>query len=105
MKGPLLYDFGDMVRSYTNLKEEDEISPGRYFSHENFDALRRGFLFHLEEKIHPIEKDNLALAGITVIYIQAVRFLTDYLNGDVYYKIQYLEQNLHRSLNQLFLME
>lgn len=105
MPGTILYDFGDMVRSYTNLKEEDDPESGNNFSLENYRALERGFLFHLEEKLTPLEIKYLYLGAKIVIYIQALRFLTDYLNGDIYYATQRPEQNLDRTKNQINLLQ
>lgn len=105
MKGPVLYDFGDMVRSYTNLKNEDDDSDGATFSLKNYNALKNGFLSYLKSELTPIEIENLDLAAKIVIYIQAVRFLTDYLNGDLYYQISYSEQNLNRTKNQINLLK
>lgn len=106
MSGPILYDFGDMVRSYTNLKAEDDPNEsGNNFSGENYEALKKGFLTHLRDKLEPVELDNLDLAGQAVIYVQAIRFLTDYLNNDVYYAVKHPEQNLDRTKNQLNLLK
>lgn len=46
------------------------------------------------------EKENLFFGGLAITFMQAVRFLTDYLNGDIYYKISYEDQNLTRAKNQ-----
>lgn len=105
MHGPILYDFGDMVRSYTNTKAEDDPEPGNNFSKKNYDALKKGFLHNLKNELTKTEIENLDLAAKVVIYIQAIRFLTDYLNGDTYYAIQYPEQNLNRTKNQLNLLQ
>src|SRR5690625_857699 len=105
MKGSILYDFGDMVRSYTNLKSEDDFSNTNNFSLENFKALKKGFLFYLEEELTTTEKENLDLAGKIVVYIQAIRFLTDYLNGDLYFNIKRPHHNLERTQSQLNLLE
>lgn len=105
MPGTILYDFADMVRSYSNLKEEDDPSVGKNFSQENYLALEKGFLKHLNECLEPIEKNNLKLAAKSIIYIQALRFLTDFLNQDVYYKINYPIQNLNRAKNQINLLK
>lgn len=104
MNGSLLYDFGDMVRSYTHLKEEDDPEIGNNFSSENFKALKKGFLFHLKSDLSKVEINAMDLAAQVVIYIQAVRFLTDYLNEDVYYTIHYPEQNLNRTKSQIQLL-
>jgi thiamine kinase-like enzyme len=105
MPGTILYDFGDMVRSYTNLKKEDEISKGKYFSSENYNALKEGFLFHLKQQLNAIEIENLPLAAQSIIFIQAIRFLTDFLNNDQYYHTSYNNQNLHRTQNQIQLLK
>lgn len=105
MRGSVLYDFGDMVRSYTNLKEEDDPESGNNFSLENYRALDNGFLFHLKDKLTSLELKNLDLGAKIVIYIQAMRFLTDYLNGDVYYATRRPEQNLDRTKNQINLLK
>lgn len=105
MRGPILYDFGDMARSYTNLKNEDDPSGGEIFSQKNYDALKSGFLFYLKDQLTKTEIENLDTAAKTVIYVQAVRFLTDYLNGDIYYHIDFSEQNLNRTKNQINLLK
>ncbi|HLS29531.1 MAG TPA: aminoglycoside phosphotransferase family protein [Flavobacteriaceae bacterium] len=105
MPGPLLYDFGDMVRSYTNLREEDDPTVGQNFSKNYFCALKNGFLQNFSEQLSDAEKQHLTLAGQTVIYIQAMRFLTDYLNEDLYYNTNRPNQNLDRTRNQLNLLE
>lgn len=105
MKGNILYDFGDMVRSYTNLKAEDNPEIGNNFSEENYHALKEGFLFYLKKSLTSKELENLDLAGKVVILVQAIRFLTDYLSGDQYYTIHYPEQNLCRTKNQLNLLK
>lgn len=105
MNGTILYDFGDMVRSYTNLREEDDPEIGGNFSLENYKALKKGFLFHLEDTLTPQEINHLDLAGKAVIYVQALRFLSDYLQGDKYYAVRYPNQNLNRTKNQLNLLK
>lgn len=104
LRGSILYDFGDMVRSYTNLKEEDCAEAGNNFSLENYMALEKGFLYHLKEVLTQKEIQNLELAAKTVIYVQAMRFLTDYLNGDIYYSVQRPEHNLDRTNSQINLL-
>ncbi|WP_300675596.1 aminoglycoside phosphotransferase family protein [Soonwooa sp.] len=104
MNGTLLYDFGDMIRSYTNLSNEDDGKTKNNFSPEIFDAVKKAFLKHLENKLTKTELDNLDDAAKVVIYIQAVRFLTDFLNGNIYYSVQYPEHNLDRTRNQINLL-
>jgi Phosphotransferase enzyme family len=105
MPGTLLYDYGDMVRSYTNNRAEDDADESNVFNQTIYDAITEGFLFHLKDKLAPIELANLAYSAEVIIYIQALRFLSDFLNGDVYYKITYAEQNLNRTKNQVHLLQ
>lgn len=105
MEGTLLYDFGDMIRSYTNIANEDDISADAAFDQELFLATKKGFLSYLEDVIEPVERENLDYAAKVVVFIQAVRFLTDYLNGDTYYHVSYENHNLYRTVNQINLLK
>ena len=105
MNGTILYDFGDMIRSYTNNSDEDEGSVSDNFTAENYVAVKDGFLFYLKDTLTPIELENLDYAAQLIIYIQAVRFLTDYLNHDVYYSVKNDLQNLDRTKNQINLLK
>lgn len=105
MEGTLLYDFGDMIRSYTNTVKEDEISISNNFDSELFTAAKKGFLASLETILEPVEMENLDYAAKVVVFIQAVRFLTDYLNGDTYFHVSYANQNLYRTVNQINLLK
>ncbi len=105
MTSTLLYDFGDMIRSYTNLTNEDDAQQIENYSPEIYQAVREGFLTHLKNILTPIEIENLDYAAQVVIFIQAVRFLTDYLNGDVYYAVKHENHNLDRTKNQIHLLK
>ena len=105
MQGSILYDFGDMVRSFTNRKEENDCSVNDVFNADFFDAIKRGYMVHQKDSLTPVELDNLFLGAKTVIYIQAMRFLTDYLLNDIYFKSSYENQNLDRTKNQIQLLE
>src|SRR5699024_2627735 len=85
MKGSILYDCVYMIRSYTNLKSEDDFSKENNFSLENYQNIKKGILYHLAEELTKTEKENLTLAAKVVIYVQALRFLTDFLNNDIYF--------------------
>lgn len=104
MPGPILYDFGDMARSYTALKAEDDPTTGDCFSKKNYQAVKRGFLHYLKGELHPVEIENIDLAAQVVIYVQAMRFITDFLNGDIYYAVTHSVQNQHRGRSQLNLL-
>lgn len=105
MPATILYDFGDMVRSYTNLREEDDPTAEQVFSPAYYKAVKSGFLTYLEDKLTEAEIENLDYAGQVVVFIQAVRFLTDYLDNDQYYHTDYAEHNLDRTKNQLNLLK
>ncbi|MGC4130406.1 MAG: phosphotransferase [Bergeyella sp.] len=104
MTSTLLYDFGDMIRSYCNLTDEDDANLEKNFSPEIYDSVKKGFLFHLENLLSETEKQLLEYAPKVVIYIQAVRFLTDYLNGNLYYSVKYENHNIDRTRNQINLL-
>ena len=106
MTGTLLMDFGDMVRSYTSSGGEDEIAPGSFTCREDiFEGLVTGYSEGVSSFISEVEKMNLLLGAKAAIYIQAIRFMADYLSGDIYYKTAYSEQNLFRTRNQIGLLE
>lgn len=105
MAGPLLYDFGDMVRSFTNTIKEDEFSDEESFDIDLYRAIHDGYLCHLQNKLTPLEKDNLMLGAKAVTLIQSMRFLTDYLLGDIYYQVSDKEQNKRRAMNQVRLLK
>ena len=104
MLGPLIYDFGDMIRSFTNLKKEDEQSKGSYFSLETYKHIKSGYIESVEGHVDEIEYNHLDLAAKAVVYVQCLRFFTDYLNGSVYYKVDDHNHNLRRAHNQMQLL-
>lgn len=105
MNATILYDFGDMIRSYTNISDEDDGSAKDNFNPQNYAAVKEGFLFYLKDHLTKVELENLDYAAQLIIYIQAIRFLTDYLNGDIYYSVKYDLQNLDRTKNQINLLK
>lgn len=105
MISTILYDFGTMIQSYTNTTHEDDGSAENNFNPEMYKVVKEGFLFYLKEKLTSEESAHLDYAAQVAIYIQEVRFLTDYLNGSTYYSIKYPEHNLDRTRNQLELLK
>ncbi|WP_431610344.1 phosphotransferase enzyme family protein [Chryseobacterium sp. 'Rf worker isolate 10'] len=105
MISTILYDFGTMIQSYTNTTQEDDGSAQNNFNPEMYKVVKEGFLFYLKEKLTPTESENLDYAAQVAIYIQELRFLTDYLNGSTYYSITHPEHNLDRTKNQLELLK
>ncbi len=104
--GTILSEFGDMVRSYCNNVDEDEQDFDKIsFKFDIFDALKKGFLSELESTLQAIEIENLDFGAKLTIFVQGLRFLTDFLNNDVYYKIKYSNHNLVRAKNQFALLK
>jgi phosphotransferase family enzyme len=106
MPGTLLHDFGDLVRSVTSPTDEDS----RDLSNVGvrvplFTALARGFLEQVGRRLTPTEREHLVAAGEVITYEQGVRFLTDHLRGDVYYRTTRPGQNLDRARTQFRLLE
>ncbi len=100
MPGSILFDFGDMVRSFANKSYEDSQIKERIFNPDIYNALKEGYLSEANEFLSPIEKESLDLSALTVALIQCIRFLTDYYNLDVYYHVNEPEHNLKRAINQ-----
>ena len=105
MPGIIHYDFGDAIRTICNTAAEDEKDLDKVnFNIDYYKAYTKGFLQEMSSSISPIELKYLPLAAKTMIFIMAIRFLTDFLNGDTYYKTKYPEHNLDRAKNQLKLI-
>lgn len=99
-------DFGDFLRTAANTGAEDDKDLNNIdFNMEIFTAFSKGYIEGTKSFLLPVEKDNLPFAAKLFPYMQAVRFLADYINGDTYYKIQYPEHNLVRTKAQWRLFE
>ena len=97
-------DFGDFLRTAANPVAEDSPELDKVdFRMDIFEAFAQGYLASTADFLTPIERDNLPYAATLFPYMQAVRFLADYINGDTYYKIRYPEHNLVRTRNQMAL--
>lgn len=106
MPGTLLYDYGDMVRTFTPPLDENSADfDNIYIRKEMLNALTEGYKDGMKESLTALEATLLLDGGKLTIYEQALRFLTDYLLGDVYYKVAKEEQNLIRAKNQICLLE
>jgi Ser/Thr protein kinase RdoA (MazF antagonist) len=106
MPGKFFSDLGDMIRSMACTVDEnstawEEINIRPVF----YKAILDGYLEGISNIFTEEEKKNIHYAGLMLVYMQALRFLTDFLQGDIYYKTNYPEQNLNRALNQLILLE
>ena len=94
-------DFGDFLRSAANTGAEDEPDLDKVtFNMEIFKAFAKGYIESTKSFLTPIERDNLPYAATLFPYMQAVRFLADYINGDTYYHINFKEHNLVRTKAQ-----
>ena len=106
MPGSAIYDFGDMVRTATSPAAEDEKDTSlvscRMFM---FEALVEGYLDTAKSFLTPLEKSLLPFSGKLLTMECGIRFLTDYLSGDVYFKIKRPEHNLDRCRTQMALVE
>ncbi|WP_295118185.1 aminoglycoside phosphotransferase family protein [uncultured Chitinophaga sp.] len=106
MPGKLISDLGDMVRTYVCPVSEEEQDFSRItVRNDYYEALMKGYLSEVGSTLTQTEKEHLFYAGKFMIYMQGIRFLTDYLNGDVYYPIKYAGHNFNRAQNQLTLLE
>ena len=106
MPGSLLHDFGDLVRSTAATAGEEEIDLEKVgVSLKRFSSIARGFVRGCGDVLGEVEHGLLAEAGSVIVYEQALRFLTDHLEGDAYYRISRTGQNLDRARNQLRLLE
>ena len=104
MPGSICYDFGDSIRFGCNSSKEDEVDLNKvYFKIDYFEAYVEGFLSSLSS-ITKVEKDNLVMGAILMTYECGIRFLTDYLNGDTYFKIHRTNHNLDRCRTQFKLV-
>lgn len=106
MQGCILYDFGDSIRSGANMGAEDEPNIDKVgFSIELFEAFAKGFVGEVKEKLTQIEVDNLAFGAILMTYECGMRFLTDHIDGDTYFKIHRPNHNLDRCRTQIKMVE
>lgn len=99
-------DFGDFLRSAANTGAEDDKDLDNVnFNMEIFKAFTNGYLKSARVFLTPLEIENLPYAAALFPYMQCVRFLADYINGDTYYKIAYPEHNLVRTKAQFKLLQ
>ncbi len=105
MPGYFISDVGDMLRTYLSRANEEEKDFTKIaIRNDVFAAIYKGYMEKMGQVLTPIEKQFLIYSGKFMIYMQAVRFITDFLNGDIYYKTNYPGQNLVRGLNQIDLL-
>ena len=106
MPGYFIYDIGDMFRTFVSPVDEEEKDLSKVrVRREIYDAVAEGYLSQMNDELSVEEKKAIPFAGLMMTYIMALRMLTDFLNGDVYYHTTYPGQNLVRAENQLRLLE
>lgn len=106
MPGIVHYDFGDAIRTICNTAAEDEADLDLVeFNVDYYNAYTKGFLKKMQNSLTPLELKYLPLGAKTMIFIIGLRFLTDFLNGDIYYKTKYEDHNLDRAKNQFKLLQ
>lgn len=102
MPGSSLYDFGDLVRTATATAAEDETDLALVDSDsEYYGALEDGWCSELSGTLTATERELLPLAGAIITSETAMRFLTDHLEGDRYFRIKRPNHNLERARNQI----
>lgn len=106
MPGYFISDVGDMIRTYTCPVNEEEGDESKIIVRAAYlQAIHQGYYSQMQQYLTPFEQAHFFFAGEVLIYMQALRFLTDYLLNDVYYTIKYSQHNLVRASNQMQLLE
>lgn len=105
MPGSVLADFGDSIRFGASSAAEDETDLDKvYVRLEMFDAFAKGFIEGLDHSLTEQEILSLPMGAYILTLETGIRFLTDYLNGDTYFRIGYKQHNLDRARNQFKLV-
>ncbi|MDR1056813.1 MAG: aminoglycoside phosphotransferase family protein [Prevotellaceae bacterium] len=106
MPGYVLSDFGDFMRTGANNGAEDDADLNKVsINLDIFEAYTKGYLETAKSFLTPVEVENLAFGAKLLTYMQTVRFLSDYIDGDKYYKIHSPKHNLQRSNAQFKLLQ
>lgn len=106
MPGYFISDVGDMMRTYLSPVSEEEKDLSKIEIRKNYyDAIVQGYLGEMGEELTSTERESFHFSGKFMVYMQALRFLTDYLNDDIYYGSKYPGHNLVRAGNQAMLLK
>lgn len=106
MPGYFISDVGDMMRTYLSPVSEEEKDVDKIEVRDDFyQAIVKGYCEEMKDELTGKEKQHFFYSGKFMIYMQAIRFLTDYLNNDAYYGAKYPEHNLVRARNQMVLLQ
>lgn len=105
MSGYFISDLGDMFRTYLSPGNEEETDLEQVgVRKEYLEAILQGYNEKMSDQLTDQEKEALYYAGEFMMWMQALRFMTDYLMGDIYYGITYEANNLNRAINQMHLL-
>ncbi|WP_254060912.1 phosphotransferase enzyme family protein [Mucilaginibacter sp. L196] len=106
MPGYVAFDFGDAIRTIINTAVEDEADLNTIqLNIPLFAEFTKGYLSQTKSFLTEAELKSLIMGVLLLPYMQSIRFLTDYLEGDVYYKIHFAEHNLQRTHAQMQLFK
>ena len=106
MPGYFISDLGDMMRTYLSPVGEEEKDFSKIeIRDEYFKAIIDGYMQYMRDVLTPDELNHIVYAGMFLTYMQALRFLTDHLNNDIYYGANYEGQNYVRAQNQVVLLK
>lgn len=106
MPGYFISDVGDMMRTYLSPVSEEEKDFSKIEVRTDFfQTIVKGYLSEMKDELSAVEKKSIFYAGKFMIYMQALRFITDYLNNDSYYGARYEGHNLMRGQNQIVLLK
>jgi len=106
MPGYFFSDLGDMIRSMAPTEDEHSTDWDAIDVKKNlYEAILKGYTAGMEGELTSEENRHLHSAGLLLTYMQALRFLADYLNNDIYYHTTHSEENYDRAYNQLILLQ
>ncbi len=106
MPGYFISDVGDMMRTYLSPVSEEETDFAKIEIRDDiYMAIVKGYDDAMGDELTELEKNYFFYSGKFMIYMQAMRFLTDYLLNDIYYGAKYPEHNFNRAMNQVVLLK
>ena len=106
MPGYFISDVGDMMRTYLSPANEEEKDFSKIeIREEYFKSIWDGYMSEMKDELNREERRHFIYSGKFMIYMQAIRFLTDHLNNDTYYGVKYEGHNFVRAGNQIALLQ
>ena len=106
MPGYYFSDIGDLIRTMSCTENENSVKWEQIGIRKDlYSSIVEGYVNGIGNAFTDAELRHIHHAGLMMIYMQCSRFLTDFLNNDIYYRTSYPEQNLNRALNQFILLE